>query len=251
MSEISADKIYSSFGQRIARILHYLKVRFRNKEKDNVFFLSRFIDENSIIFDIGANLGHFSKEFVKLYGGNCFVYSFEPVKYNFSILEKVVSRYKNIKIENLALSNSVGFDYIFIPVKESGKIGNGLAHLGQENSRDYIKERIALNKLDDYVEKNAIQKIDFIKCDVEGAEMLVFKGGYAAIKNFRPRIFCEIDEKMTKRLGYSPKQLWKMFEEIDYGFYEYNKKQDKIVKTSLYNGPADYFIFPNEYKIKI
>lgn len=33
MTEIDAEKIYSSFGQKVARILHYVKVKYRNKEK--------------------------------------------------------------------------------------------------------------------------------------------------------------------------------------------------------------------------
>lgn len=248
MAEIDPKKVYSSFGQKVARALHFLKVKYRNKEKNNILLFSENFKKESTIFDIGANLGHFSKEFCKVYNSSCKVYSFEPVSYNFTILRNVVKDYTNIIIENIALSNDNGKDFIFIPVKESGKIGNGLAHLGAEDKRDFIKEEIILKKMDDYVEEMGIEKIDFIKCDVEGAELLVFQGGEDSIKKFNPNIYCEIDHNMTKRLGYHPSDFWRFFEKIGYKFYLYDHHGKVFNPVEEYKEPGDYFIFPEEYK---
>ena len=122
--------------------------------------------------------------------------------------------------------------------------------MGVEKDRDFIKEKIILKRMDDYVENNNINSLEFIKCDVEGAELLVFKGGIEAIKKFRPNIFCEIDEKMTQRLGYQPEDLWNFFDKINYKFYLYQDKETKFQQAIQYEMAADYFIIPAEINVE-
>jgi FkbM family methyltransferase len=205
--ELSRSAVLSSFSQKVARIAHLLKARFRFKEQPKIEWLSNFIDQGSTILDIGANFGVFAKSFACIHKGSCQIQAFEPVSYNFGILQQVAAPFHNISIHNFALSENAGTADIFIPVKEKGRIGPALAHLGQETNRSYFKETIKTVKLDDFIAQQKIDKISFIKCDVEGAELLVFRGAVETLKRFKPTIFTEIDGSYTRRMNYEPAEL--------------------------------------------
>jgi len=55
-------------------------------------------------------------------------------------------------------------------------------------------EKLELNSitLDDYTEQKKISKIDFIKCDVEGLELLFFREQQKALKKHTPIVFTEL-----------------------------------------------------------
>ncbi len=206
--EKSKEEYYGRWRQRLAKLQHYIKARFSNKEKSRVKLLSQFIPENSVVLDIGAQLGYLSKEFCRLHDGSCKVYSFEPVEYTFSILSKIMAAYPNAVAENIALSDKIGEEKISIPIKESGNLGIGLSHFGTESKRDFIVETIKTETIDNYVLRNNISRLDFIKCDVEGAELMVFKGGSSSLDRFRPVIYTELDDRFTQRLGYRAEELF-------------------------------------------
>jgi FkbM family methyltransferase len=170
--------------------------------------LSKFIPEGGVIFDVGAHFGYLSKEFCRIHDGSCKVYCFEPVEYTYSILSRIMAAYPNAVIENIALSDKAGTERISIPVKESGNLGIGLSHFGAETVRDYIIEPIRTVMLDDYVHRHGLERLDFIKCDVEGAELLVFKGGSQSLDRFRPVIYTELNDSFTQRLGYRAEDLF-------------------------------------------
>jgi FkbM family methyltransferase len=200
--ELSREHYYKHWRQRLAKLQHYLKSRFKHKERPRVLLLSKYIPEGGVVFDVGAHFGYLAKEFCRIHDGSCKVYCFEPVEYTYSILSRVMSAYKNAVIENIALSDKEGTERISIPVKESGNLGIGLSHFGTETVRDYIIEPINTVTLDGYMQSHNIERLDFIKCDVEGAELLVFKGGTQSLDKFRPVIYTELNDTFTQRLGY-------------------------------------------------
>ena len=58
--------------------------------------------------------------------------------------------------------------------------------------------------------------VDFIKCDVEGAELLVFKGGLNTIKRDKPIIFSEILRKWSAMFNYDPNEIFDLFKSEGY-----------------------------------
>lgn len=61
-----------------------------------------------------------------------------------------------------------------------------------------IKCKLVL--LDNFIEKNKISNVDFIKCDVEGAELFVFQGGLTTIERFKPIVISEISRINQKNI---------------------------------------------------
>jgi FkbM family methyltransferase len=244
-SRLDIDTVYGTLRQRLSRLNHIWKAKFRSKAWSYVRCLRQFVPETGTVFDIGAHHGYWTKEFARIHNGQCRVFAFEPVTYNYSILESVVSRYKNVTAEQYALSNTTGERDIFIPVKERGNVGLGIAHFGEETKRDYLVESIRTITLDEYVQKKSIARIDFVKCDVEGAELLMLKGGQSCLQDFDVTILLEIDEVYTERLAYTPNDIFAFLATLGFDSYRADFGNCSFSPVQEYVGASDYLFTRN------
>ena len=158
---------------------------------EDLFIVGPKIIDNkkNVIIDAGANFGMYSILFAKLNLNNR-VYSIEPfrdynriIKYN-SKLNKI----KNIKIINKVLSDKIS-EY-----KLNINLGNTSASITRNiNTPNYLK--IKSTTIDSIVKFYNIRQVDFIKLDIEGAELLALNGGRTTIKKFKPKIVLECSSK--------------------------------------------------------
>ena len=145
---------------------------------DNLFQSFKNRGGNKIVFDIGANIGDYSKiiedKSTKL-NIDINLHLFEPTKSCFSTLSKKFDS-KNIILNNFGISNENDTATIFYDKEQSG-----LASLYQRNLDSYDlelnqNEEIKLRRLDEYIEEKNIKHIDFVKIDIEGHELKAFEG---------------------------------------------------------------------------
>jgi FkbM family methyltransferase len=217
----------------------------RSKAKSSVECLSTLIPETGVVFDVGAHHGYWSKEFASIHAGGCRVFAFEPLSYNHSILDEVVSGYENVTVEHLALSDEIGEREIYVPVKARGNVGVGLAHFGRESGRDCLVERIKTITLDQYVLDHGISRIDFVKCDVEGAELLMLKGAERCIAKFDMKILLEIAESFTRRVGYSPEEIFDFLSGYGFRAHRTDYVGCTFAPVDRYVGDDDYLFVRN------
>jgi len=105
-------------------------------------------------------------------------------------------------------------------------------------------EKIRIDTIDAFVKKNEIKTIDFIKCDVEGFEYFVFKGGLKSIREFKPIIFSEIQKKWYSRYG--KKNAFDLLEGEGYVPHIYDSKLKKLIRVSgISEQNEDYFFIPS------
>jgi FkbM family methyltransferase len=152
----------------------------RNGEKKIVDFLIKNNLAN-IIFDVGANVGDYLAIILD-HKKPIVIYAFEPGPRNVELLKKRFSSTANVTIVSKALSHKEDTTdfYQHIDPQMSGsdsiydmhKIGYNYA------TTKHIVETITLDK---YCERNGINHISFIKCDVEGNELAVFMGGHGML----------------------------------------------------------------------
>lgn len=157
-----------------AYAMRYAKARLRAKGV-----------EKPLVFDVGANVGQFLDEFLKEFGENITCYTFEPAEKTF---EGLVAHFKG-KPCVLPFKNGFG--------KEEGEIilysNHDLSTIAslypiydmEENTVMTIKERIKLRTIDNFCEEHGIKQIDYLKIDVEGAELDVLKGAVRMISERR------------------------------------------------------------------
>ncbi len=140
------------------------------------------IKSEDIVMDAGANDGYLTLLFSKLIGKNGKVYAFEPDAINIKNIAKNIALDKslldNIKIEELLLWNSNEK----IDFYEAGTVGSSAIWVPDANKT--VKKQAVT--IDSWVLENNIQKLDFIKMDIEGAEIKAIEGCLETIKTLKP-----------------------------------------------------------------
>lgn len=133
------------------------------------------LTKDSVIFDVGANVGYYTVIGAKTAAK---VYAFEPDRGNYQLLLNNISLNKltTVQAENLAVGEQAGSLPFHMDKVHRGK--SGIAFDG--TSFDYM---IPVITLDQYCAQNSISHIDIIKLDVEGSEISVLKGGANIIRN--------------------------------------------------------------------
>ena len=156
---------------------------------------------------------------------------FEPHPITFQLLElnSKLSKSKNIKPNNFALSNKKGEEELFdINPYHSGqsKIGPTKVERKIFASKDFKSSSYNINclTLDDYVKKHKIKNVSLLKIDVEGHEINILKGAKETINRFSPPI---IFEDWETRLG-KESELRNKLRSIGYDIFMNLKKTPKI-----------------------
>lgn len=212
----TTDGIVLSCDPLDERALPIEILNFGDYESAELSMIKKFLRHNDVVLDIGANLGWYSLNFSKLVP-NGRVMAFEPVKNTFEYLKKNISlnNLKNVRIYNFGLADKTGASRLYYDPKLWG-----VASLRNLRGSKKKKEKVKcyLKRLDDFI-LGLSSRINFIKCDVEGAELLVIKGGLRAIKETKPVIFLEILRKWSAKFGYHPNDLIQLLKNIGYDCY--------------------------------
>lgn len=185
---------------------------FLKKKYPELFYLRQIIKKDYVCIDIGANVGYYSVFLSKLAGNKGKVIAVEPIPMFAEIWKKNVrkSKIKNLKLYNCALGGENKIVQMGIP-EVNGVLHHGMTKIISTKQKKYIKYYDVEMKVPDEIFKN-IERLDFIKCDVEGYESEVFSNMTEIIKKHKPIIQSELsgDENrlkvisVLKKLGYKP-----------------------------------------------
>ncbi len=205
-----------------------------NFEPECTSLLAKLIKKGDTVFDVGANFGWYSCHFAQLVGERGKVHVFEPTNAIEDLKNNLIlNEFKSRCILNqVALGEKEGKEALFIPQK----LGTAFASLREhsyDNSSKTHKISVPIEKLDDYVLSNKIEKVDFIKMDVEGGEYLVLKGAEIVLKQYSPVIMLELHESHTKCFGYSPEELIIYLGDLGYYLYEIDENEVGSVKEVI------------------
>jgi len=141
------------------------------------------LEEGDVVIDAGAHLGFFSVLASSKIGGHGKCFSFEPMDSTRELLK-----------ENLRLNNVTNVEvYPYALGDCNQKIDFFASSDYAPNASGYFQnegKKLKVNeiKLDDFVEKFKLEKLNFIKADIEGMERCLLKGAERTIKKFRPKI---------------------------------------------------------------
>ena len=147
--------------------------------------LDPYLNEDSIILDVGANIGNHTVYWAHIRKVR-HVYSFEPV------LQTYAKLVKNIEINNLqnrVNAYNYGCASETIRASEIHFSANNIGETRLEKNDDGCLRLIAL---DQWMEETNPEKIDFIKIDVEGFEKETLLGAERLINKYKPICFVEI-----------------------------------------------------------
>lgn len=222
--------------------------RFYKKQTEReICYLPNLINKSSASIDIGVYRGVYSYFLSK---ESEYVYAFEANPLLIQKLKKGFQKYKNIKIENLAVSSNQGFANLKIPFRNQNidysdyeelyQLGTATIHeknnLANTKFQSFEIEKI---KLDAY---SFDHKIGFIKIDVEGHELDIINGAKKLISKDKPNLMIEIEEQHT---GVSNIEIIKQIKELGYECYFLNNhfQLEVVNQQNIKNISNNNFIF--------
>ena len=162
-------------------------------ESGESFFVNNILAPTNpkICFDIGANVGSYSKEL--LHKTKSKIYLFEPVPETYLLLKKNLASYtERIVTENIGIGCNNKVQTIHYNPKALSHASfsediKKISYITNEKKAD-----IEVVSLDSYCKKNLITAIDFIKIDTEGYEIEVFQGAIETFRTIQPK-FIQIE----------------------------------------------------------
>lgn len=180
--------------------------------------------------DVGANYGLYSYHLSRLKGVR--VYAFEPVPFTFRTLRMVARllRFGNAELVEKGCSDRAGRITFTVPVQASGAVAAGQAYIGGRDdtregrerqvrwagTRDVTAEVVALDEF-----LPAGERVTLFKCDIEGAELLAFRGAARLIAEGLPTVICEINPWFLEGFQLRLEELLGFFDERGYRLYHY------------------------------
>ncbi len=231
--------------------LLYRKILTSRKQPnfEKLLFLS-VIQQGDVVIDVGANRGYYTTLFSHVVGFLGKVHAFEPVPVTFKLLtQNLVNEqvFANVVPNNCALGDQVGEAVLYLPDQDDGQASMRQTH--QTGSWKTVQQvqsyNCALQTLDHYCQN--WPRLDFIKCDVEGAEFLVLKGGSETIQKYYPMVYVELFFDWTKAFDYHPLDL--LAQLMDWGYRQFYICNSQFVK--LLTDPVAYFHEPPQESINL
>lgn len=210
----------------------------KNTIYDYYYFLDQVVKKGDTCLDIGANLGYMSVLLARLCGKKGQVYAVEPVAPVRAVLERNTKHYEQIQIlpyalgaENKAIQ--LGNDSLH----RKGFVASG-SHFVMDKADEQADVTFSAQMRRGSVLFQDLPKIDFIKCDIEGYEIIVLPELQPLIALHRPVLLVET-------VGDNRKKLLDLFSRLNYRAYELYEGQLLLAKAE---NTKDILFVPQEKK---
>lgn len=201
----------------------------------------------SVICDIGANIGHYALNWAKVVAPGGTIHAFEPVP----------STYERL-VRNVALNDAgdivrvnkqgLGDERTIVTFHLPAFSGSGAASIKDLHpEEESVQVEAQVDTLDAYFDANGLDRCDLAKIDVEGAELLVVRGGMRTIVAHKPLLFIELLRKWSKPFGYHPNDVIALLGQIGYQCYcheglelrRFVEMTDETVQTNFFFAHPD------------
>lgn len=198
-------------------------------EYEEMEFIKHTIKNGDTVIDVGANIGAIS--ILSATSGNkTKVYAFEPTVDLFPYIEENINVNKfqsRIFVVQKAVADKNGT--LNFVIESSSEIN----HIATKGSSAHTTQKVACITLDTFVKQKNISHINFLKVDVEGAELFVFKGAKKLLqKNNIDIILFELN-KNIELFGYAPKDMLKFLKNNNYFVFKFTENNKLTLVKDL------------------
>ena len=184
--------------------------------------VNKFLKPGMTVFDLGANFGQYTLLAAKCVGDKGQVHSFEPsgrmfreLKFNIEL-----NGFSDMCVLNdLAVFDTTGTAKLS-RYEEGAEVYASLGSHQREEATVIGHEEVKTVRLDDYIEERRVDRVDFIKIDIEGAELLALRGAEKLLsRTDAPAILLEMADVNTDGFGYKAIETWDYLESLGYGMH--------------------------------
>jgi FkbM family methyltransferase len=171
------------------------------------------IPKGGVFIDVGAHIGKYTIQVAKILGGSGLVIAIEPHPGNYKHLVE------NIKLNDLR--NVIALNVAAWSEECELKLFVGDMHGHHSLMKNFGRGFFVVHAkpLDKVLEELGISRVDFVKIDVEGAELEVLKGMSITLKKFKPIVVVEIRDMYLRRIEEFLNQLEYTIEKVAPMYY--------------------------------
>ncbi len=246
----------SPFGRRIIKLLPKIKVLFNcgvkiipkydlwkwvlsasrgTHEQELENFMVDNLSIGNIVLDVGAQLGLTTTILGSIVGNKGKVFSFEPNPNSRRIMNEVL------------LLNKLS-SVVLVPFGVSDKKGKLPFYFEDGGFHSYVSlnksdkdQDIEVIRLDEFCHYNNLEKIHFIKIDIDGPDFIALKSAEDIIKKFKPILAIEVSH-FWRNYGFSFKDLYMFLLEYGYDkFYVAHRKKEYVLEIKALSDLPDHW----------
>lgn len=212
-------------------------------EKKEVITMQTFLTADSVVVDIGANIGYYSLMAAKKAPAG-HIYSFEPVRNNLEKLERNISLNGVTVIHPIkaAISNISGSTTVYVSADDN----SGMSGLRSAENFSGESEIVKCFALDDAVTEYNLPKIDLIKIDVEGSEVNVLQGMKNTRSQQKPVLLIEVSAATLSMYNEKIETIYRILSADQYAAYKVTEK-NMLEKISIPQEADLVFFVPEQY----
>jgi len=190
-------------------------------ESAEIRFVQRFLRPGMTVLDIGAHHGLYTLLASKRVGKPGKVIAFEPSPRERLRLEKHLrlNRIRNVELHPFALGSQEGNADLYL----ADGVNDWCNSLRRPEESSGQTVRVQVRRLDDVVSQSNLERVDFMKVDVEGAELDTFKGA-TELLSLRPRpvVMAEAYDIRTRPWGYDAREIVRFLANLNYQWFSLN-----------------------------
>lgn len=178
--------------------------------------LPGLVGPGDVCIDVGAAAGLYTLALSRLVGETGEVHSIEPLTFAHPVWSRLLGTRSaaNVRRHSLALGREPGTGVMSVPATRFVRV-TGRSFLDWKTSglgsntefRRHSRVDVEVETLDGLCRRVGMKRVDFIKIDVEGAELQILEGGEGTIEAFRPTLLVEIEARHTDRYDYGPDDI--------------------------------------------
>jgi len=186
-------------------------------EPQEIRFFRSMLKPGDTALDIGANFGLYTILAAKQVGREGRVLAFEPNPNSLRYLRLniLLNRQSRIEVVPVALSNEEG-ETEFICVSQGAYSALKVGETPGTTSAITVRQ----TTLDAIAAAESLYLVDFVKMDVEGAELLVLQGGEEFFSRIpRPLVMCEFNDNRAAPYGHTSRDVYQWLRDRDYEWF--------------------------------
>jgi FkbM family methyltransferase len=167
------------------------------------------VRRGDVVLDVGANRGIFTALLSNIVGSEGQVHAFEPSADTCRLLRGTLEERarwpENVTINTAAVGTDDGTATLFMPKDDHGQASLRTHDSGSWSERAPVTSaEVAVLRLDSYTATMRLSRVNVVKMDVEGAELLALSGFAAGLKSMHPIVACELCGAWTHAFDYEP-----------------------------------------------
>lgn len=210
------------------------------QEPHLVKFLGKKLKKGMVFYDIGAHFGYYTLLARKLVGKSGKVIAFEPSPIPYKYLSKniKINKFSNAKANQLLVGKRNGESVLYYS-------GFGGTKSSFKRSSDLpFSKKVSSIALDSFVSKNRHDP-DFVKIDVEGAELLVLQGFLKTIEGLKPDLLIELHHHLLS--AGDLEKILTILKDSNYKLFSVEAKEDgyKLKKFGKLNSTHHLYATTN------